>query len=496
MKKIIIVMMTLTILLLAYTLPVHASYNYSPLMDVIYSAEALIQTNVIDTSNLVDTSGNRVSVTFGDLVDVFTYEDFIYITDSTQHKVYILDSQYRYVGQFGSGVGNNKLLSPRSTVVTKDYIYVADHGNQRIAVFNHQFEWVFSVLAPSDPTFKQYPEDPKGYDFRPTKVAVDKTGRIYAIADQIFEGILDFSPDGTFSRYVGANTVTLSLWDAFWLRLTSEEQRLAQGYRLATTFVNLHVDQKGYLYTVSSVTEGAKIVKKLNYKGIDVLSRNGYIPQVGDIASMPQNTAVPSGPSQFVDIDVNDFGNYMVLDRTRGRIFTYDFEGNLLYIAGQLGNIGSSSTSRQSLFLRPTSLTYFQDSVLVVDSMNKNLVVFQYTEFGRLVNEATKYYFEGEYVLAKQTWEQVLTLNTNYFLAYAGISKSELREGNFEQAMHYAKLGYDDITYSRAYQPYRYSQLVVIFPYIIGIGLAGLVFVFIKSVAKAVALSKEEEDVE
>lgn len=496
MKKLYIIIITSLVLFLTWSIPVYASYNYTPYMESIYSAEAMIQTNVIDSSNLVDTNNERVNITLGELVDVFTFEDQIYIVDSSSSLIYVLNDSYQFITKFGDGEGDSKLTSPKSVFVTNDYIYVADFGNQRIAIFNHLFEFVKSVNAPDDPTFKQSSEDTSGYDFRPLKITVDRTGRIYCIADQIFEGILDFNPDGSFSRYVGANTVTLSLWEAFWLKLTTEEQRLAQGYRLATTFVNMKVDEKGYLYTVSNVTEGEKVIKKLNFKGIDVLNRNGYVPQSGDFVVVPDNTSVPDEGSQFVDIDINEFGNYMVLDKTRGRIFTYDFEGNLLYVAGQLGNIGTSTNTRKSLFMSPTSLTYFKDNVLVVDSLNKNLVVFQYTEFGKLVNLATKYYYQGEDQLAKETWEQVLVLNTNYFLAYSGIAKAQLREGDYEEAMYNAKLGYDDYTYSRAYQPYRYDKLVVVFPYFMGLALAGLIFLFGKTIAKSVKEAKEEESVE
>ena len=68
MKKIFIVILSLTVL---FTVPiVKAAYNYSPLMDVIASAEALIINQVIDSSNLVDKDKKSVEIDFGTLVDV------------------------------------------------------------------------------------------------------------------------------------------------------------------------------------------------------------------------------------------------------------------------------------------------------------------------------------------------------------------------------------------------------------------------------------------
>lgn len=494
MKKIMIITLLFLFFALAFANKVSADYNYDPFGDVIASAEALIAKKVIDSSNLVTPEGARANVVFGELSDVFFYADKIYISDTSNDCVYVLDREYRYLRSFGAESGAGALNTPKGLFVTEDKIYVADSGNYRVAIYDHDYNFLSEVLAPDDPTFKQSPSDTKGYDFKPLKIAVNSTGRIYVIADQIFEGIIDFNQDGSFSRYVGANTVTLSVWDAFWLRLTSEEQRLAQGYRLATTFVNMNVDSNGYIYTVSSSTENEKVIKKLNYKGIDVLIRNGYVDLSGDIITLEGNVNVPTGSSEFIDIDVNSFGSYSVLDRTRGRIFTYDFEGNLLYIGGQIGNIGGAINNQSSLFLSPQSLCYQDNKILVVDSLNKNLVVLEYTEFANLVNQATEYYFLGEYENSKSKWEEVLVLNTNYFLAYAGIAKAQLREGDYEEAMYNAKLGYDDYTYSKAYKPYRYLKLTVIFPYLIAFAFGGVIFLIGKSIYKSVQAAKEEEE--
>ncbi len=495
MKKITLIILLLIVVALSGSTYVAAeSYNYSPLEESIFSAEAMIVENVVDSANLVDTNKDRVDFEFGELADVFGFEDNVYLVDRTSNLVHVLNKKYQHIESFGQ-TGEETLDEPNGIFVTDEYIYVADTDHFRVAVFNHDYTFAFEITAPDDPTFKQSPDDESGYDFKPLKIAVHETGRVYVVADQIFEGILDFNPDGTFSRYVGANTVTLSVMEAFWLNFTSEEQRARQGYRLATTFNSVNIDEMGYLYTVSGGDEGTRVIKKLNYRGIDVLTRNGYIEQTGDIITIPNNDVVPNEESEFIDIDVNDFDNYVVLDATRGRLFTYDFEGNLLYVAGQLGSLNQTSNNQRDLFLRPEAVTYYKNKVLVVDSMNKNLVVFGYTEFGQLVNEATNAYFDGDYTGAKVKWEEVLRLNTNYFLAYSGIAKAELREGNYEKAMEYAELGYDDNTYSEAYQPYRYDKIAVVFPYIIGLVFVSLFYMFYKSMKNALERAKEDEDV-
>jgi len=491
MKKLTALSILILILSLASTLRVKAAYNYNPLGDVIASAEALISSKVVDSSNILNVDGDNENIQFGELVDVTSYENRIFVVDRSNSAIYVLDNQYNYIDTFGNE-GLGKLDTPQGIFVTDEFIYVADSKNQRVAIYDHQLTYVREIGTPDDPTFKQFPED-KGYEFRPLKVTVDRTGRVYVIAAQIFEGIIDFNPDGTFSRYVGANTVTLSVWDAFWLNFTTEEQRKAQGYRLATTFVNLNIDKKGYLYTVSSSTEGSRVIKKLNNKGEDVLTRNGYFPPAGDVWTISGNVNVPTGSSELIDIEVNEYGTYSVLDKTRGRIFTYDFEGNLLYIGGQLGNVGGAKNNQSSLFLSPEALCYHDNKILVVDSMNKNIVVLEYTEFATLVNQATNYYFEGDYISASKIWEDVLVLNTNYYLAYAGIGKAQLRDGNYQDAMVNLKLGYDDYNYSKAYKQYRYDKLTIVFPYFLGVGIVTVVYLFGRSIKKSVLAEKEDE---
>ncbi|MDD4077354.1 MAG: hypothetical protein PHT03_05200 [Bacilli bacterium] len=221
--------------------------------------------------------------------------------------------------------------------------------------------------------------------------------------------------------------------------------------------------------------------------------RNGYVAPVGDVIHIGGRVKVPTGPSQLVDIDINDYGNYCVLDKTRGRIFVYDFEGYLLYIGGQLGNIGGTINNQSSLFLSPEALCFYRENILVVDSLNKNLIVMGYTEFAHLVNQATEHYYYGEYQAAKEVWEDVLIHNTNYYRAYSGIGKAELREGDYRRAMVNLKLGYDDYNYSKAYKQYRYQKMTVIFPYVAAAVLALAVYLIVRSIKVSVQREKEEE---
>lgn len=490
MKKIFIYAFLLCGLLTFSTLESHASYNYGP-GDIVPSSESIHVSRVVDSSNLADTTGVSVDKSvyqFGSLYDVATDDEHIYIADGTSNVILVLNNQFQMVTKFPSAESEIKLNGPRGLYVTKDAIYVCDYGNKRILIFDKSYNVIQTVTTPEDPAFAEY-------EFKPKKIAVNRTGRMYVIAEGINEGIIDFNPDGTFSRYYGMNAATVSGWQAFWLLFTSEEQREQQGYNFGASLANLCIDQDEYIYTVSSPSAGKEVIKKLNYKGSDVLVRNGYGEVCGDVVVYDGEEKVPTGASNFVDIDCNEYGSYIALDKTRGRIFTYDFEGNLLYIGGSLATaIGGTNSNIKGEFQIPEALTYYQDKILVVDSKNQNLIVFEYTEFGQLINSATKEYYNNEYEKAAEIWKEVKALDTNYYLAYSGIGKAQLREGDYKNAMTNLKLGYDKYNYSRAYQKYRYEKMVKVVPYVIGLGLALCVYLFGRSIYKNIKRDDKEKE--
>lgn len=493
MKKLVIYISTLVIvcLLSCSNIEVNAAYNYTPDMDEIASAESLVAMKSIDSSNLVDKTGNLISseYSFGSLYDIADDEENIYVCDGSNNVVVVLDHNYNYITRFPNS--DTTLKNPQGLYVTKDFIYVCDYGNNRVAIFNKNFELVQEVLTPTDKVFEKY-------EFRPKKITVSRTGRMYVVAEGVNEGILDFNKDGTFSRFYGMNQATLSAWDAFWQLFTSEEQKKSQGYNFGASLLNLCIDEDEYVYTVSSPNVGTNFIKRLNYKASDVLNRNGYVPNDGDVVNetLTPGSRVPEGSSTFVDIDVNSDGTYIALDKTRGRIFAYDFEGNLLYEAGSLGTaVDGVSSNQNKLFQLPEALCYYKDKILTVDSKNKNLIIFEFTDFGKLVNEATHLYKNNEYEEAAKIWEQVLELNSNYLLAYAGIGKAQFRQGNYEDALKNLKLGNDLYNYSQAYKQYRYEKLSVVAPYILSVVLITCIALLVRSFIKNANTAEKEGEI-
>ena len=187
-------------------------------------------------------------------------------------------------------------------------------------------------------------------------------------------------------------------------------------------------------------------VRRLNPSGEDVIKKGVKKNVGGDL--MTGGMYIYSGPSKIVDVAYRDNGIYSILDSRRGRIFTYDSEGNLLYIFGGLG-------SQAGTFVAPVAIESLQNKILVLDATRAEILVFNATEYGTLINEAVALRFDGDEALAVEKWEKVLKLDENFEIANVGIGKAYLSKGDNEMAMKYLKLGMSREYYSIAYKRYR-----------------------------------------
>ncbi len=214
---------------------------------------------------------------------------------------------------------------------------------------------------------------------------------------------------------------------------------------IPTEYSNLALDNDGFVY-VTNATGQTDPVRRLNAMGQDILIRNGYEDPIGDLSY--GNAGGITGVSRFED--VAPFGNdsYACLDRTRGRIFMYDFQGNLLYAFGGVGN-------REGSFMLPVALNTMDTALYALDSRNAALTRFDLTLYGQKINDALDEYRKGRYEASAELWEDVLKSNGNYDLAYIGIGRAALRQGEYLKAMEYYKLKHFQEGYGKAFQLYR-----------------------------------------
>lgn len=408
---------------------------------------------------------------------------------STEQNAYII----KLNGARGITVDDNGLL------------YVADTNNSRVirAEKNSDDKWVVNgvYLTPEDNVFYQVSSGEHQSTttnatlFRPLKVAVDQRDMLFCIAENVYEGIIEFHASGSFNRFFGKNTVVANPLKQFWTKIFSEAQIESLKDDLPPQFTNIATDADGFLYATSNPDAddptSANMVKMINTSGKDVMKRNGYVTPDGDAVYLITSTesGVVTGSSQLTSVTISDTGNFTVVDSKRGRLFTYDNEGNLLYITGDQpgGSSQQSSAGLSNSILNPVAISYFvkenngelEENLLVLDKASKSIMIYKTTEFGKLVNTATLLYQEGivediyqtdyegnivydannEPILlqagAETYWREAVKINTNYELAYLGIGKALHRRGEYKEAMEYFKLAHNATYYSKAYAEYR-----------------------------------------
>lgn len=179
-----------------------------------------------------------------------------------------------------------------------------------------------------------------------------------------------------------------------------------------------------------------------------------------------------------MDVVYRENGIYSCLDRKRGRVFTYDHEGNLLYIFGGLG-------TQTGTFSLPVAVEDIGGRLVVLDATRAEIICFEETEYGSLINEAVSLRYEGDETEAVALWERVLELDENNELANTGIGKAYLTAGDYVQAMKYLELGMNRDYYSIAYRRYRNAKLIDNASYLLsGLAVVIVAWMIFKQVRK------------
>lgn len=376
-------------------------------------------------------------------------DGLIYVADTDNNRIVVISadmkSVIRVIDSFDNFGTTDSFRKPTGVTVSEENrIYVADSDNKRVVVL--EGNKVYQIIR--DPQSEMLPV---GYEFTPLKVAVDYANRVYIIAKGMFQGIMVFSDDGDFQSFFGTISVKISLWQRIWRMLATKEQRARQMLYIPTEFTGVDVDAEGFVYASCIDPEGKQAAFRLNPKGEDVIKKgeNGNVG--GDIYYYYAGRQY-DGASYIVDIIIRDKGIYSMLDSRRGRIFTYDNEGNLLYVFGGMG-------TQAGTFKTPCSLAATGNKLLVLDTDRQEILIFEETEYGSLINEAVGLRYDGDEKLAVDIWKKVLTLNENLELANVGIGKAYLTEGNNKEAMKHLKLGMNRTYYSVAFKRYRNELL-------------------------------------
>ncbi len=488
MKKAIRVLLVVVCLLMVLSTAVSAAapyqtYTYSSTGFVLTSPDAYVPDSVVD--------GSIAGASFNDLRDMVVDKNgYVYLVDAGNACVYVLNNYYRLTRTINSFVNEqgvpDSFNNPSGVFVNDDYIYICDTDNNRIVLFNHEGEFVKTVGKPESSLFAE------GSIYKPVSLAVDSYGRMFIVSSTTYEGIIVMGIDGAFYGFIGAQKATVTAWQAIWnfLSNANEDDEMVT----STEYNNITIDENNFLYvTTNSIAEDAQQnailgkdkggtyapVKKLNASGTDVMTRNGFYPPSGEVKVSTSATSKIQGASSIVDAAVGPEGTWSIIDDKRSKVFTYDGQGNLLFAFGDSGSqLGSISTVK--------AIAYSGNNMLVLDKDNASFTVFRRTEYGDTLISALESQNLRLYDKEVEGWTEILKRNNNFDIAYIGIAQAMTRDGEYEQAMEYYKVAYDNGGYSNSFKEVRkdwISKYFLVIPVVIIVALV-LVFKFLGFASK------------
>lgn len=361
-----------------------------------------------------------------------------FFVDTDEKRIYIADTNNETLTVYDENgeIARNPDGTKQEITVGNKVICIDDGGNI-----------LSEFTKPDSDIFRQ------DIKMKPTAVLKDGLGQIYILSEGFYYGAIVYREDGTFVGFYGANKVAVTaglLVERAWRKIMTKKATSYTANYVPTAYNGFDVDNENFIYTIAD--NGANAIKKLNAVGDNVLQtetvrvgRNKAI--FGDL-EMSWDLGV-SKETRFKDIDISDNGFINVIDYTRGRIFQYDQDGELLFIFSGLGD--QAGTSSQPIAIE----TLPDDSILVLDMHKGYITKWSPTEYGELVHQGTLLFNEGKYAEAKEIWKKVILRNSNFEMAYTGIGKAYYEEENYKEALKYLKLGFDRETYSQAYKYYR-----------------------------------------
>ncbi len=339
--------------------------------------------------------------------------------------------------------GEKALKSPEAVYVREGKLYVADSKLEEVVVYDVETgENVFTLSHPGTPLYGVKNA------FKPLKIAVDEAGGIYVISKGNTNGIAQFSIDGTFLSYFGANGTELSLIDKIKRLTYTQEQLNTLKRNVPATPTSLDMDARGLIYTV---TTGMGGVKRLSMSGLDIMGEVSW------------------GFENAIDVAVGAQENIFVVNEL-GYIMEYSRDGRVLfYFGGE-----DLDRTRTGLFVATVAIDVDSQGRLYVLDRDKALVQrFEITEYARLVHEALAMYQEGLYAQSREPWEKVIRLSSMFDYAQMGLGKAYYKLERYDDALRAFRLGGDKAGYSDAYWEVRNVWLQESILWLIG-GIAAL----------------------
>ena len=446
----------------------YSTYTYSIDGEVLDSPDAYVPDQLVNSVSL----GLETKLKNPTDIDADEIGN-LYITDKENNRIVVLDKYYEikyiidgFVNQHGV---DDTFNGPNGAFVVDngdfEGLYICDTLNSRILVFNQENgEFVREIGKPESELF----DEKDGY--APVSCVVDKYGRIYVASNVTTQGVIVMTFQGEFINFIGAPKVTISALEALiqMFSKTAADQLIF----VPTAYNTLDLDKTTGEFVYATImysseedtekqaaqletkeTDGSP-VRLLNANGTDIMNRNGFFAPAGEVAIdetrilTGSNANAPKGPSEITDVASGPNGTWSIVDQKRSKIYTYDRDGNLLYIFGdkgsQLGNLTQAK-----------AITYQGSNIVVLDISTSSFTVYRRTGYAELLDEAIQLQNLREYDKAAEKWDEVLAKNNNFDTAYVEKGKALYRNGQYKEAQQYFKNAFDVENYATTYKELR-----------------------------------------
>ena len=369
----------------------------------------------------------------------------VYIADTGNNRILKTDisfEKYEEIKTLTMPDGGNEDLSlPEGVYSDGKLVYIADTGNKRVVVCGADGRVERVLYKPETDLI------PAATEFRPSKLLLDSSERLYVLCNGIYEGAVAYNKNGVFTGFYGSNRVPVTLQalaDQIWKRFMNSTQLSKMQRYVPMEYSNLAMDSDGFIYTCTGTTnEITGQVKKLNPNGNNVWSSE---KSYGDLRVDYVDGKFVC--TRLVDVTVDDLGFVTAIDRQRSKIFQYDREGDYLFVFGAQGK-------QEGTFQSLSAIAAYGGSLYVLDAGKGRITLFNETEYGALVRKAVSLHNEGLYGDAEALWRQVLVRNRNLGAAYRGIGKALYELEDYEGAMEYFRMGLSERGYSDAFKEFR-----------------------------------------
>jgi hypothetical protein len=366
---------------------------------------------------------NPLDMEFGD-------DGLLYVADSGNSRVMVYNvtpeglELRREVKEFTDETGETqKLRSPEGLCITADFVYIADTGNNRLVILNRDFTLSRIikdvVLTGSDVTFK------------PRKVSVDASERIYVVCAGSTEGLVQLSTDGQFLRFFGSNKVKPNPVELIYRQFLTREQRDKREQFVPTEYSNIFIDDEGFIF-VSTRNVAENQIRRLNPLGNDIQQSATEGGKFGDLTVTAVNY---NRVAQFEDVIVDEDGFIYALDNAWGKVWVYSENGFPLF---EFGGKGEAT----GMFDICSAIAIKDGDIYVLDSGKDCVVKYDPTDFAALVMEAETLYLEGRYDETYDLWAEVLKYDPHYAGALHALADAYYQNDDYSTAMKYYEEAY------------------------------------------------------